>query len=432
MLDPEEYEHFVYTFQQFKNRLGDDQDGATLLRECLGTDVSRILYANFGAALGTFTEKQILSSITKHCVNQQTIQARASELHRQKQEPGQTVSTFLASLKSKARQCDLRVKCANCQHQCDFSEKIILTLFLKGLQDTDLQQDLLAEQDLDLDKCLRIATARETAKRSQDTINTPTQAVDKLSAYKEDLKKIRIPKDCCIGCGKKKHSDKSNCPAKDSVCPCGRTGHYVHLCFRGGKPRKPKKVKETVTTETEDHSSITESSNLLSETCFRLQTHEAVAVEGASQHHVAGQLVNPDDITEEEESNLNSLWYDDKNEKWKTEISDEGANHLHVIIKPHLEQWSKLSTSPSHIPDKAKYAKAVGVADTGASVLCAGKTIMRRMGAVSNHHHHQGGQPDQVECAGHGTCHCAGRGTSREADYPGSIHCTGASRAVHL
>ena len=31
MLDPEEYEHFVYTFKQFKHRLGDDQDSATLL-----------------------------------------------------------------------------------------------------------------------------------------------------------------------------------------------------------------------------------------------------------------------------------------------------------------------------------------------------------------------------------------------------------------
>ena len=50
------------------------------------------------------------------------------------------------------------------------------------LQDTDLQQDLLDEQDLGLDKCLRIATARETAKRSQDTIIPPTQAFDKLSA----------------------------------------------------------------------------------------------------------------------------------------------------------------------------------------------------------------------------------------------------------
>ena len=114
MLDPEEYEHFVYTFRQFKNRLGEDNDGATLLRECLGTDVSRILYSNFGAALGSFTEDQILSNIIKHCVNQQTIQARTTELHRQRQEPGQTVSTFLASLKSKARQCDLRVSHVIC------------------------------------------------------------------------------------------------------------------------------------------------------------------------------------------------------------------------------------------------------------------------------------------------------------------------------
>ena len=102
-MDPEEYEHFVYTFRQFKNRLGDDQDGATLLRECLGTDMSRTLYSNFRGALGSFSEEQILTNITKHCVNQQ-IQAQTTELHRQKQEPGQTVSAFLASLKSKARQ----------------------------------------------------------------------------------------------------------------------------------------------------------------------------------------------------------------------------------------------------------------------------------------------------------------------------------------
>ena len=242
MLDPEEYEHFIYTFKQFKNRMGEDQDGATLLRECLGTDVSRILYSNFGTALASFTEEQIMTNITKHCVNQQIIQARTTELHRQRQEPGQTVSAFLASLKSKARQCDLRMKCDNCQSQCDFSEKIILTLFIKGLQDTDLQQDLLAEQDLDLDKCLRMATARETVKRSQDTINTntPTQVVDKISTYKEVKKRVTIPKDCCTGCGSKKHSDKTTCPAKDIECSCGRTGHFAHLCFRKGRPRKPK------------------------------------------------------------------------------------------------------------------------------------------------------------------------------------------------
>ena len=116
-----------------------------------------------------------------------------------------------------------------------------------------------------------------------------------------------------------------------------------------------------------DQSGNTESSNLLSESCFHIQTHEVVA-EGI------------DSLLHMEESTLNSLWYDDKNEKWKTEITDEEANRLHVIIKPQLEQWSKLSSNPSHLPSRPKITKAVGVADTGASVLCAGTSIMRRMG----------------------------------------------------
>ena len=67
-----------------------------------------------------------------------------------------------------------------------------------------------------------MSTARETAKRSQDTI-TATQSVEGISAYK--LMKITKPKDCCTGCGKKKHTDQVTFPAKDIVCPCGRTGH---------------------------------------------------------------------------------------------------------------------------------------------------------------------------------------------------------------
>ena len=153
----------------------------------------------------------------------------------------------------------LRIKCTNCQHQCDFSEKIILTLFLKGLQ------DLLAEQDLDLVKCLSSASARETVKRSQDTINTPSQALDKISAYKEDLRKKKIPNDCCIGCGKKKH-----------LMSIGRTGHYIHLCFRRGKPWKWLMLRISPTLQ----STVT-----LSETCFLLQSHEAVVEDWAKQLH---------------------------------------------------------------------------------------------------------------------------------------------------
>lgn len=102
-LEEEEFEPLLYLFDQFKSiksRLEDDQDGAALLRECLGPDISRILYSNFGSAFSTFTEEDIKINIAKHCVTQQTTQARATELYKLKQEPGQNVATFLATLKS--------------------------------------------------------------------------------------------------------------------------------------------------------------------------------------------------------------------------------------------------------------------------------------------------------------------------------------------
>ena len=119
-------------------------------------------------------------------------------------------------------------------------------------------------------------------------------------------KKIKIPKNCCIGCGKRKHPDKSTRPSKDTVCTCGRTGHLAHLCLRNGKPRKPKELKETI--EIEDQSGNAESSNLLSEACFRLQSNEAGVEGGASQLHVEGQGDKEVGEMFQEESTVTSIY----------------------------------------------------------------------------------------------------------------------------
>ena len=64
-----------------------------------------------------------------------------------------------------------------------------------------------------------MSTARETAKRSQDSINIPTQSVEGISAYKQEQKKITIPKNCCTGCGKKMHTDQAICPPRTPAAP---------------------------------------------------------------------------------------------------------------------------------------------------------------------------------------------------------------------
>jgi hypothetical protein len=57
-------------------------------------------------------------------MTQPSVQARTTKLHRIRQEPGQPVQSFLANLKSKARQCKMKLTCSNltCQTELNYSE----------------------------------------------------------------------------------------------------------------------------------------------------------------------------------------------------------------------------------------------------------------------------------------------------------------------
>ena len=79
-----------------------------------------------------------------------------------------------------------------------------------------------------------------------------------------------------------------------------------------------------------------------------------------------------------EEVLLASLVYSLRNNKWVDRAKDNNANQLHVLIKPMLDQWPHLHHDPASTPEKAKMKKtqSAGVADTGASVLCGGTSLM--------------------------------------------------------
>ena len=72
-----------------------------------------MLFSSLGTEMTNLTEAQLFDSISASCVTKQTVQARMAELHRNKQDPGQPVQNFLANLKSKARQCDMKMVCTS-------------------------------------------------------------------------------------------------------------------------------------------------------------------------------------------------------------------------------------------------------------------------------------------------------------------------------
>ena len=240
-LEQEEYDHFLYQFELYKDRLGGSQNGALLLPECLATDISRTIFSSYGNTMKDLTEVQLQQAILTCCVSKQTIQARINELYKVKQDSGQTVQNFLAALKMKGRQCNLRIKCSKvgCGEMVDYSEEVVRNLFIMGLSDIDLQQDLMVVDDLTLDKAVKMAVAKETAKKSVDTLDSD-QTGAAISAYKKNLQSSKSSNEHCKNCGEKSHSSKSQCPAIDNKCTCGITGHFKKSCFTGGKPKKRK------------------------------------------------------------------------------------------------------------------------------------------------------------------------------------------------
>ena len=58
---------------------------------------------------------------------------------------------------------------------------------------------------------------------------------------------------------------------------------------------------------------------------------------------------------------------------------EESENNLHVIIKPELKYWPDLHKDYSKHPNKLRAVKEVGLADTGASVTCAGPSLLRKL-----------------------------------------------------
>ena len=140
-IDLEDYDHFKYQYKQYKARLGDSTDNPSCLLECLAEDVSKMLFSSLGPEMTNLMEAELFDNISASCMTKQTVQA-STELHRIKQDPSQSVQNFLANLKSKARQCEMKLVCTNmtCQTINFYSDPVILGLFINGVNDTELQQ----------------------------------------------------------------------------------------------------------------------------------------------------------------------------------------------------------------------------------------------------------------------------------------------------
>ena len=64
--------------------------------------------------------------------------------------PGQSIRNFHAILKGKRNVCQLKVRCADCDSDMDYSEEVISDQLIRGINDKEILSDLLGEVKFDI------------------------------------------------------------------------------------------------------------------------------------------------------------------------------------------------------------------------------------------------------------------------------------------
>ena len=180
-------------------------------------------------------------------------------LHNMKQDRGELIRAYGARLWGQASVCKFIQQCTNCEANVDYTEAILRDVLCRGLEDSEIQLDLLGDknQDMALEQMLRFIEAKEAGKRSAtqlllphtiDTVATSTYAHQKRGTAEEPLPKKQ---DHCSYCGRKGHGRnaparlrRKECPAYGTVCGhCNKDHHFESVC-RGKAKTKISRTSE--------------------------------------------------------------------------------------------------------------------------------------------------------------------------------------------
>jgi hypothetical protein len=171
---------------------------------------------------------RIVKILQEHLSPKPLVIAERFQFRKRSQLEGESISSFLASLKKLSEYCEFGTNLNDS----------LRDRFVCGLSNELIQKRLLSEADLSLSKASEIALAMETAaKDSQELQGKPESTeVNKLHPDKNKTEQVtqqkcpEKPKTPCYRCGAESHNS-SECRFKNENCrKCGKRGHIQRVC----------------------------------------------------------------------------------------------------------------------------------------------------------------------------------------------------------
>lgn len=198
----------------------------------LGGEQVRNIYETYDDTEKTFETTQAI--LNTHFAQRKNLSFERFKFHSSTMTSYENALAYITRLKKLARSCDFD------QYS---PEDALVDHFITTCGSSILRRKLLSEEDLNLDKLLKIVSTVEV-------VDTQIKVIENgnLRGEVHGLSDKQDYRSMCFGCGSFTHRIRSkDCPASGITCfKCGVLGHYASRCIKGsGKGEKVHLVEES-------------------------------------------------------------------------------------------------------------------------------------------------------------------------------------------
>ena len=227
----EDWDYFLSRWSEYKKvtNLSKDELISQLMECCceqLRRDHHR-MFLSTGIQSSSVTEDTRLAELKQIAVRKRNKAVNRVKLVALKQDKGEPVRKFAGRIRSLASVSGYSVKCKGCQTDVSYTDAVIMDQIITGLADPEVQKDVLSLPDQDqltLEKLLIFIEGKESGLTSQGLMFGDSA---QISAQMSAAKKVNK----CRWCGDSHIRGKANCKAPGNKCQkCGKIGHFDKVC----------------------------------------------------------------------------------------------------------------------------------------------------------------------------------------------------------
>jgi len=163
----------------------------------------------------------VVNKFKAYCTPQKNVVFERFQFWRKAQIPGENIDTFVTSLRLHAKSCDFGNQ----------EESLIRDRIVFSCSDSRLQERLLREGDLTLQKALNICRAAEATKEQVKLLQSSVAAGQSLNADVQQVNSINRQQPSFSCCGSYHPPTPNSCHAYGQTChACGGANHFARMC----------------------------------------------------------------------------------------------------------------------------------------------------------------------------------------------------------